>query len=123
MDTTIKLDGDAIHAMLQASVLEQLTPEIKEQLITKAVQHLLRERVHKGHDAPTQLQQIFNEAVRRQAEELMGKELEKPEVLAKFRSIVEEAVTAALTPEGDARNKIVATMTNAIRLAVTGERY
>lgn len=119
----LKLDSEAVHAMLKASVLAQLTPEMQQQLISNAVEHLLKEKVHKGWDAPTNLQQIFNDAVRMKASDLMAAELEKPEVVAEFHKVVSEAVVKALSPNAKAREEIVSNMANALRKVLTGERY
>ena len=119
----VKLDGEAVREMLKASILEQLTPEAQKQLIENAVTHLLRENIHEGRGAPTNLQQIFNDAVRKKAEVLMEAELEKPEVIEAFHGVVREAVAKALMPESEARKDIVDKMASAIRRTITGERY
>lgn len=119
----LKLDGEAVQEMLKASILKQLTPEMQTQLIENAVTHLLSERVREGYNAPTNLQQIFNDAVRDKADKLMRAELEKPEVVEEFSKVVREAVAKALMPNSDARQKIVDNMARALTKTLTGEHY
>lgn len=119
----ITLDSDAIQVLLQKAVLEELTPEKREQLLSNAVTHLLSGKVYTHHGSPTNLQEIFNFAVAKKAGELIEVELVKPEVLEKFHSIVQESVTKVLAPEGEARAKIVESMVSAIRRTLTGERW
>jgi hypothetical protein len=117
--TSIELKDDQLAAVVATSILTSLSEEQRSKLITDAIQNLLNKPSHSGYNAPSHLQIIFNDAVRRVAEKLLESQLAGDSDFAtKVRAVATEALDRVFAP--DQRDKMVERVAGAIRSSFYG---
>lgn len=109
----IKIDQELMGKMIGASVMQSITTEQRDVLISAAVRHLLTpERTNFGpNESP--LQKAFNQAVYSFALQFVRAELESEgsEFAGMVRTVIQEATTKALV---DGRGDLVEKVAQAI---------
>jgi len=119
----IKIDDSQLKDMIAKAVIDSLTPESRTELITNAVKMLLGRKTGNAYDSRSELQVAFDNAVRNVAHEIALEHVKQPEMMEAINKIVAEAVKRALNLDSDAFNAMADKMADAIRRAITGERY
>lgn len=118
----VRLDDDAMKAIITKSILDSLTPERREALIAEAIKALLGAETGSGYNRATRLQAAFNSAVEDVAREVARGELSKDEkIKSKIREMFLAAWEARTT--GDNYDNLVDKIGQAIERAITNERY
>lgn len=87
----LNLDEGTMSVLVQKSILDAMTPELKEKIIAEAVQSLLTRR--SGVSMMTPLERLFRDAVKDAAYDLVRKQLDDSDAMA----TVVEAVTPMVT--------------------------
>ncbi len=97
----LSLDGDALKVVAAQAILDQLTPEKKEDLIRQSVINLItpeasRSRGGYGQATSTALQDAFDRAVAEIAREVLKEKLtEDTEDMKKIRSVISDGIMQA----------------------------
>lgn len=120
--TDIKLSDDNLAQIVAKSIMDGLTPETRNQLISNAVKTFLDGKVDAGrYNSATHLQDLFNRAVINVASKQLEAQLLVDEAFAaNIKSVIDEASTRAF---GQGREKLVDALACAIHKAVVGDRY
>ena len=123
----VRLDHDAMQALVAKAVFDGLTPEKREDLIQGAIRSLLEtpksnERNYYGSKVAP-IQEAFNRAVETVAMQHATRVLsEDPEFQARLQKLFAD-VAAKLFEEGESRYELVSGIANIIRNALTKDRY
>lgn len=123
----INLDPGSMQALVSKAIIDALTPEKREELLTNAIKgHLLapqdNPRGFGSRSGRSPLQEAFDQAVWQVARDYANKHLAED---AAFRTQVEALfrdVAAKLFAE-ESRETLVSTIASTIREAMTKERY
>ena len=117
----MNLDDATMKAAVAKAVIDTLTPEKREELLTNAVQHILSAKESSNYNSPTLIQGAFNSAVAAVARETAMEQITKdPEVKAKIEGLIKDA-WAKVT--GEEYSSVVEKVADAIRKGLTGDRY
>lgn len=138
---SLDINDEAMMAVISKAVLQSITKERQEELLTKAVTSLLqapREAGSRyGHRNKTVLQECFDDAAREVARKKCVEHLNKPDQLDKIERLVSDAAQKALglhvraecdDPDGkegesSVRSKLVEEMADGMRKGLFGDRY
>lgn len=121
----LRVDDAAMKSLVAKSIVDSLSPEAREQLITSAVtQTLTKPEEGRGYssDKRSPLQRAFDGAVvqvaSKYAEEIVATD-------EKFKSQIEGlfADVAKKLFDSDSRDEMVSALADVIRKAITKERY
>lgn len=120
----VKLDGEALQVIITKAILDNITDEKRDELISNAVGGLLGRKVGDRYDSKTQIEIAFEEAVRRLCEKIAEEELLKPGPQAEIRKLVNETIEKAfgVNDEG-VRKALVEKMASAVQRVLMGDRY
>ena len=96
----LSLDGDALKVVAAQAILDQLTPEKKEDLIRQSVIHLITPEAGRrggyGQATSTVLQDAFDMAVAEIAREVLKEKLtEDTESMKKIRDVIATGIMEA----------------------------
>lgn len=126
--SNLNLSDDALNTIVAKAIIDQMTPEKREALITQAVKHLLEEKeagsgsYYSGR-GKTAFQRAFDHAVERVAEKVATEKLETdPDFKAGIETLFADAARA-LFAEGETRLGIIQAIVSAIRTGLAKERY
>lgn len=103
--STIQLTDDMMSQVINKAILESLTPETRNQLITAAIAELLNghpveNRRGYGNDKRTNMQIAFDRAVASAAEDIARKEVSENEQLrALFKKMLADACEKIMNTE------------------------
>lgn len=120
----LRVDDAAMKSLVAKSIVDGLTPEAREQLITNAVtQTLSAQEKGNSYDKRSPLQQAFDNAVVAEANRYARELLATDE---KFKAQIEGLfadVAKKLFADEDTRESMVSALATTIRKAITQERY
>jgi hypothetical protein len=118
----VRLDDEAMKAIITKSIMDSLTPERREALIAEAIKGLLNAETGSGYNRRTKLQEAFDWAVQTVARDVAMSELAKDEgIKTKIREMFMAGWEKATT--GEAGEKMAEKIGYAIEKAITGDRY
>lgn len=121
---SINLNDEHLTAVVSASILQALTGEAREALITNAIKDLLTKSSsgYGGGDQRSELQKIFSRSVEMVATNIVRKSLEEDENFnAKIKTLISE-VTERFFDETQ-RAALVETLATGITNALKSTRY
>lgn len=98
----LNLDGDALKVVAAQAILDQLTPEKKEDLIRQSIVNLItpekRSSYQFGAPTSTALQDAFDHAVSQIAQEVLKEALqEDSDVMNKIHSVIQKGIEEAFS--------------------------
>jgi len=114
----LKLDGEAMQALVAKALFDSFTPERREELITSSIRHLLAQpkdgnNYYGKKESP--LQTAFARASEIVAEKIILEMLTTDESFsAKVKALIAEATEHAFNVEGGGREKMVKAISDAI---------
>jgi len=115
----MQIDNDTLKVALAKAVLDTMTAEKREEIITNAVASLLNTKSSDRYDAPSVLQHEFNTAVRDLARKIATEELESnEEVKAAVRKLITDAWIKLTGP--DNYSNIVGKIADAMAAGLAG---
>ncbi len=118
----MKLDDEALKSVMAKAIMDTLTPESRERLISDAVQRLLTTKVSDHYDAPSKLQNAFDQAVQITAQQIAREIVGADDTIkAKIKEMFEKAWHNATV--GDNANVIIDKVAQAISKAFSNDRY
>ncbi len=79
------MDNESLQRIIAAAIVGELSPEVRESLITSAVTALLSEKPGGRYDSPTTLQAALRDATQKVATDIVEEELRKPENVVKLQ--------------------------------------
>lgn len=117
----VRIDDSAMQLLVQKAVLDSLTPEKREALITEAIKQLLT-RTNDRYDSRSSLQKAFDQAVFVVAGEIAREELGKD---AAIRATIKKLMTDAFErmSTGEAYETLVEKVRDAMVSALSKDRY
>jgi hypothetical protein len=119
MEFTLK--DEQLQDIVQAAVLASITPENRNSLIVEAIKQLLARPVGSNFEKRSQLQQIFDRSAISAAEKYITEALAKDDTFtAEISKLIQDASAKCFGPN---REKMVESLSNHIRLAITEDRY
>jgi hypothetical protein len=98
----MKLDDPALEPIVAKAIIDSITPEAREALIANAVKDLLNRPSGSGYNQPTNIQALFNAAVRQAAEKIAQEHLAEDPT---FKANPRPAATEAGRPEWSGRHR------------------
>lgn len=118
----LELDDDTLTAAVSKSIVDSLTPEVRQQLITDAIAQLIKPGEY-GRGSPSALQMIFRDAVSRVATRYVQDQLATDEAfIAQVRGLLEDATRRLF--EAERRAAAVENIAKAIERSFTErDRY
>lgn len=120
----IDLDQNALKELISESIFNSFSEDQKQVMIKSALQYLLSPQENGGHygrKQPSPLEEAFNRSISRMAEQLASTVLDNdPEVKSKLNLLIQEGITKVFM---ESREETVGKIADAIRKAVSGERY
>jgi hypothetical protein len=122
------IDDATLNALATKAILESLTPEMKTELLARAVSHLFEipepERNHYGaRDTRTRFQRSFDDALEYAQRHVVGQLLQSPEYSEKIRALIDAAVTQVFEKKLDLAELVTAAFSTGIaRLREQAER-
>lgn len=118
---SINLNDADLKAVIAKAIIDQLTPERREALISEAIKQLLNASGDR-YDHRSKLQQAFDVAVQEVARKTAQDLLTGNTVMTeRIRTLMVSAFERVVS--GEAGEKLVDKMANAMRQALTGERW
>ena len=117
----IERKDDELQRLITKAIVDALTPEKREKLITDAILRLIepQDRSQRGR---SRLEQAFDVAIDRLCFEIASEHITKtPAVKDKIEQMFLEAWRK--TTDGDEGKQVVSKIANAMSRAITGERY
>lgn len=119
----VKLNDDTMKTIISKAILDSLTPERREEIISAAVRNLLTERANpNSYNSKNNLQEAFDIAVREIARSVAMHELSKDGALHdKMRQLMLDAWEKMVA--GDAYSKLTDNVAGALAKGITGDRY
>lgn len=121
----LRVNDDAVQALVAKSLVDALTPETKEKLITDAIKQTLTQEggsagfANRGQPSP--LQQAFNRAVASYAEQYATRVLSEDETFkARVEALFADVARALFESN---REELVGTIASTIRQALMKDRY
>jgi len=123
----VTLNDDEMSLIVQKAILDGMGPEKRDELIKTAVKELLARPNDSavelyGTKAASRIQQIFNQAVTTIALKIAEEHCRTPEIENEIKRLLVEAVNKAFHADG-AQERLVERMADAVRKAITGDRY
>jgi len=94
--TDLKLDPDSLTVMVQKAIIDSITPEQRNKLVTEAIESLLQAPKRDRYGSPTTppLTQAFERAVETAAYKVVRDMIENdPAVQARIRELVSAPIT------------------------------
>lgn len=113
----IKIESDAMQAIVSKAILEGIDAGQRQAILEQAVGALIKPQGgdRYGHDKSTPLQDAFDAAVRGVVHEVAREVVtDNPELRAKVRALVEEAMAAALDKGSDLRERVASAVAGAV---------
>ena len=118
----VKLSDDNIKDIIAKAVLDTLTPESREQMITSAVKSFLTIPVGNQYEKKSPLQSAFDNAIREVAASIAREQIiNNSEIHATISTMIADAWKKLVIPEN--YSKIVDNLSSAIERGLTGDRY
>ena len=121
----LNLNDDALQALVSKAIVDTLTPEMRENLITSAVKDTLQKVESSGgynSDRRSPLQRAFDSACRAEAERFAREQLENDPVFQEqLQGLFKDAAAKLFAAEN--RESLVSAMADTIRIALTKDRY
>ena len=123
VDITDETIDEHLKALVSKTILDALTPEKRDELMSDAIKNLLN-----SDNAYNGLEGIFSRAVHEQAYALAKEQLERPDVKARVNELVKTATEKALAMTGGYgddkdENILIGRIADAIQKAIVGDRY
>lgn len=122
----IRFDEGAMRQVVSKAILEQVSPDSRDQIIAAAVESLLRpQRTSSWGAGPTPLQEAFDQAARiavlQVARDVVA---EHPEFLARVRGMVGDVVESVLRADddGELRQRVADAVAGALIQSSLGRR-
>lgn len=116
------ISSDQLSVIVAKSIMDGLTPEVREKLISDAVSNFLTRGVSDRYGSVTHLQDLFNQAVIRVGTKLVEETLAQDEgFTAKIEAVLQEAISKAFADES--RAKLVSNISTAIARGIAGRDY
>lgn len=120
----MNLNDAELKTIMVKAILDHLTPEKREELISSGITSVLSSKASDRYDAPTIFESAFREAVKSVARDIAAEELKKPEMHAKLRELIVSGVEKAIgLTDADDWNSIQSKIADAVVRGMTGERY
>src|SRR5580765_2164836 len=118
----MNIDDEAMRSVVAKAILDNITPETKEKLITNAIKSLLEKPSGSGYNAPSTIQDSFNRAVAQVAGTVATDMLKDDAALKeKIKTLMLDA-WEKLTA-GDKYAGLVQKISYSMEKAITGDRY
>lgn len=118
----VRLDDEAMKTLVAKAIMDSLTPEKREALITTAVKELLNRSESTRYDSPTHLQKVFNDAVGRVAAEIAQQTVQNNEEMKAEIQKMMATAWSRLTA-GDAYETLINKIKDSMDSALRGSRY
>lgn len=120
--TDIKLNDEQLRTIIAKAVLDSLTPERREALISTAVKNLLDKPISGRYDQKSNLQTAFDDATREVARKLATEMVSSdPIIKEKIKALFVDAWTKFTNDEN--YSKLVEKVSHALEKGLTGDRY
>jgi len=124
MELNVKLEDAKIREAVSEAVMRSLDDSSRRTLIEAAIAHLLTPAADGYRKGTSPIQALFNDSIesvaKSELERIMAAE-DSP-LRLRLRALHEEAAKKVFE-DAASRDKIVETVANGIRRAITGERY
>lgn len=115
----LNLNDEQLKTVISAAILQTLSEERRGELLTEALKHLLTpERKGYGQPEISPLQSAFNYQLTCVARDIAGEMLREPEVQARLRSLIVEAVEAAFSTN---RQRVIERVSDAVADVLAGK--
>lgn len=117
----LRVDDDAMKALVAKSIVDGLTPEMREKLIKDAITNLLT-KGSDGYSKKAPIEQAFNNAVEQEARRYAGEVLTSdPKFQQQLQSLFADVAAKLFATE--TRDDLVAGIAQTITRALTKDRY
>lgn len=117
----LKVTEEQMHQLISVALLQTLTPEKRDELITGAIQALLAKNVGSAYDKRSELQRLFEQECTNVARLIIREHIESdPSAMANVRSVAIEAFEKTFT--GENRAAVVDRAADAISGAMFQDR-
>ncbi len=118
----MRLDDPALEPIVAKAIIDSITPENREALISNAVKELLNRASGSGYNQPTNIQRLFNDAVSTAAKKMADQYLtEDPDFQAKLKGLFVDVSEKLFSTE--TRDELVTSLSDRIVAGLTRDRY
>lgn len=114
----LELNDEAARAVVTQALLSQISPEERDKLIVQAIQDLFSSE--RGYVHRWKFVDLFGEAIKETAQEIIKEELARSERQSELRALVVSAVSQALATNSEGADKLRERVGAHILRALTG---